>query len=344
MAEHATIIPIAGGKGGVGKTFVTANLAIALAKRGHSTIAVDLDLGGSNLHSFLGLENRYAGIGESLRGPVKRTLDELLVDTKVPHLRFLPGDGRMPFMANLTHNQKRTLLREIKQLPAQYVLLDLSAGTSFNTLDIFLISQSGILVTTPEYPAIVSVLVFLKNLVLRAIDQHLRGDPAIVEMLNEMYVQTVSASVYTVESLRAKLRKSKPEAVAIVDRICSRLRPRLVYNMADSLQDVEIFARIDRTLDEVLSIRCDHFGVIPYDAAVRQLLKRPEALLEQGICARTAETLDRIALRVIRFWNEPIEGSAELLADYARTVLPESTSEASVGEDERLGHPVPEVK
>ena len=45
MAERATIIPIAGGKGGVGKTFVAANLAVALAKRGHSTIAVDLDLG-----------------------------------------------------------------------------------------------------------------------------------------------------------------------------------------------------------------------------------------------------------------------------------------------------------
>jgi len=63
MAEPTTIIPVAGGKGGVGKSFVTGNLAVALARRGHRTIAVDPDLGNSNLHSLLVLENRYPGWG-----------------------------------------------------------------------------------------------------------------------------------------------------------------------------------------------------------------------------------------------------------------------------------------
>src|SRR5262249_3249095 len=104
MAQPKTIIPVAGGKGGVGKSFVTANLDVALAIRGQSTIVVDLDLGNSNLHSFLGLENRYPGIGEYLRGTVDRSTAELVIPTGIPHLSFLPGDGRMPFMANITHN------------------------------------------------------------------------------------------------------------------------------------------------------------------------------------------------------------------------------------------------
>jgi len=54
MAEQTTIIPVAGGKGGVGKSFVTANLAVALAQAGKSVIAVDADLGNSNLHTLLG--------------------------------------------------------------------------------------------------------------------------------------------------------------------------------------------------------------------------------------------------------------------------------------------------
>src|SRR5688572_2959593 len=106
MAEQTTIIPIAGGKGGVGKSFVTANLGVALAQS-ERTIVVDADLGNSNLHSFLGIENRYPGVGEFLRGTIKCAPNELVQKTRVPLLGFVPGDGRVPFMANITYAQKR---------------------------------------------------------------------------------------------------------------------------------------------------------------------------------------------------------------------------------------------
>ena len=64
--EDKVIIPVAGGKGGVGKSILAANLAMALAQAGHETIAVDLDLGGSNLHSYLGISNTFAGVGDFL--------------------------------------------------------------------------------------------------------------------------------------------------------------------------------------------------------------------------------------------------------------------------------------
>jgi flagellar biosynthesis protein FlhG len=60
------IIPIAGGKGGVGKTIITANLAIELAKNGKNVVVIDLDLGGSNLHTYLGMKNTKLGIGNFL--------------------------------------------------------------------------------------------------------------------------------------------------------------------------------------------------------------------------------------------------------------------------------------
>ena len=64
---NRTIIPIASGKGGVGKSFITANLAIALAKLGKQVIVADLDFGGSNLHTCLGIHNTHPGIGDFLR-------------------------------------------------------------------------------------------------------------------------------------------------------------------------------------------------------------------------------------------------------------------------------------
>jgi flagellar biosynthesis protein FlhG len=86
MSQPAIIIPVAGGKGGVGKTHITANLALALADQGYATIAVDLDLGNSNLHSLLGLPNQYPGIGDFLRIG-QDPLEHFLVQTDHPNLR-----------------------------------------------------------------------------------------------------------------------------------------------------------------------------------------------------------------------------------------------------------------
>lgn len=321
MAQQTTIIPVAGGKGGVGKTFLTASLAVALASRGHTTIAVDLDLGNSNLHSFLGLENRYAGVGEFLRGGARRAPEELVVRTSVPGLGFVAGDGRMPFMANITYNQKRSLLRALRQLPARYVLLDLSAGTSFNTLDLFLAGDSGILVTTPEHPALMNMLVFIKNAVLRALEQALRGSGVTPEQINGLYRQGVEDPVFTVEGFRRELAEAHPATLPLIDKVCRGIRPRIVYNMLESFEDTETFARIDSTLAEALSIECDHIGAIPYDASVRQSLRRPGIFLTQSPDSKTAAAVERVAQRVILYWDAPIEGSASLLSDYARALL-----------------------
>src|SRR5215213_5414914 len=328
MTEQTTIIAVAGGKGGVGKTFVTANLAVALAQAGKSVIAVDADLGNSNLHTLLGLENRYAGIGEYLRGTVKCAPTDLIVQTKIRNLGFIPGDGRMPFMANITYNQKLLLLRLLRSLRADYVLLDLSAGTSFNTLDLFLAGESGILVTTPEHPAIMSALVFVKTLILRALAQGLRGEAAVSQQLNRLYQQSVKDKVLTIEGFRGELAKTDPDVARKVKKICAGIRPRLVYNMVENPEDTEIFARIERTLDEHLSVGCDHFGIIPYDSAVRQLLKRPGIFMLEAPDSGVAVAIDRISKRVERYWNTPIEGSAELLAERDRDVLPAGGSGA----------------
>ena len=109
MTTTPVIIPIASGKGGVGKSVFTANLAMALAKLGHATIAIDLDLGGSNLYSFLGLPNDYPGIGDYLKARYGE-LEAMLVQTNMANLKFLPGDVRSPLMANIPYAQKTRLI------------------------------------------------------------------------------------------------------------------------------------------------------------------------------------------------------------------------------------------
>lgn len=131
------IIPIASGKGGVGKSLVAANLAIALAQSGKKTVLADLDLGGSNLHLLLGLRGIPFGIGTFFTTP-EADFERLLIDTDIENLRFIPGDSEIPGMANLKPAQKKALIRALLALEDTDVLvLDLGAGTSANTVDFF---------------------------------------------------------------------------------------------------------------------------------------------------------------------------------------------------------------
>ena len=91
-----TIIPIASGKGGVGKSFLAANLAVALAQLWKKVVVADLDFGGSNLHTCLGLHNNHPGIGDFLRARYGE-LKDLLVATEEENLKLLAGDVRSPF-------------------------------------------------------------------------------------------------------------------------------------------------------------------------------------------------------------------------------------------------------
>src|SRR6056297_2804987 len=108
----AKVIPVAGGKGGIGKSLFTAGLGRALSARGARCVAVDLDLGGSNLHTFLGFDNVNPGVGDYL-GQKGADLTEFLVPVPDTKLSFIPGDGLRPFLANMMHAHKMRLLRDL---------------------------------------------------------------------------------------------------------------------------------------------------------------------------------------------------------------------------------------
>ncbi|NLJ46312.1 MAG: MinD/ParA family protein, partial [Treponema sp.] len=161
-----TIVPIASGKGGVGKTVLAANLGVCLAGLGRTVVLVDLDLGGANLHTCLGVKNRNPGIG-ALAWRQEKSLSDLLVQTGVDRLWFIPGDNLLPGTANLEFFVKRKILKDLARLPADFVLLDLGAGSSYNVVDFFLASSSGLLVIQPEATSILNAYSFLKTAVYR---------------------------------------------------------------------------------------------------------------------------------------------------------------------------------
>ena len=179
------IIPIAGGKGGVGKSLLALNLSIALAQSGRKVVLADLDLGGSNLHMMLGSGKGQSGIGTWLtRSGVE--FEDIVIDSEYPDLRFIPGDAEIPGLANIQANQKRSIIKNISNLDADFIIVDLGAGTSYNTLDFFLTSGCGIIVTAPALTATLNAYLFLKNVVFRMITSTFNGKSPAKEYLDKI--------------------------------------------------------------------------------------------------------------------------------------------------------------
>lgn len=309
MEENAIIIPVASGKGGVGKSFITANLAMALAELGHRTVAVDLDLGGSNLNTFLGLQNRFPGIGDYLN-VAKGDLNSLLVPTHLPLLTLLPGDGKTPFMANIPHARKIKLMNAIKNLPARFILLDLGAGSSYNTLDFFGMVDKGMMITTPTSPAILNMMTFLKNYLLRSIEKRFSQKNEIKALIQNVTARPMVEQMASINGLRKEIASLDPEAGKVIEDICNSCRPRIVFNFGENPKQLQVADQISKTLKTVLSIEADYFGFIFYDEAVRLSIFNPSAMLGRTRDCLAFSHIQQIAKRIEKYWNREVYDSA----------------------------------
>ena len=140
---------IGGGKGGVGKSVLTSSLGIALANTGQRCAVVDVDLGGANLHTLLGVPRPARTLSHFVRGEVA-SLEEILCPTSVRNLSIVSGSSALLEMANVKHAHKEKLLRHVRKLDVDHVLLDLGAGSAFNVLDFFVAARRAVVVVIPE--------------------------------------------------------------------------------------------------------------------------------------------------------------------------------------------------
>ena len=152
---------------------LTSNLGVLLALFGKRVAIADLDLGASNLHTFIEQKDMGIGLGGFLDKSVDR-LEETLVPTRIPHLDFLNSVNCNIDIANLYAAQKEKIIRALRGLPYDYVLMDLGAGTHFNTLDFFLTSRRGFFIVTPEPTSIENAFNFIKAIYSRILKQLLK--------------------------------------------------------------------------------------------------------------------------------------------------------------------------
>ena len=158
-AGKARIITVTSGKGGVGKTNLSVNMALAFARLGKKVVVMDADLGLANVNVMLGMIPKF-----NLYHVIKKqkTIREILVETDYG-ISIVGGASGFSQIANMAEEDRKDFIAELETLSnADIIIIDTSAGVSSNVLDFIAAADDVIIITTPEPPAITDAYGIIK--------------------------------------------------------------------------------------------------------------------------------------------------------------------------------------
>ncbi len=290
--QRSVLLAVGGGKGGTGKSTVALALAARLAAAGEQVVLADLDFGGANLHTMLGLPATGTSLVDFLyrKSDRRLRLGDCLVATPFPGLRLLPGDGFMPGIANLEFWRKRRLLRELLQLSGDFVVCDLGAGSSYNVLDFFLLADYGILLLTAEATAILNGYEFMKNCLFRKFTRTFAKEQEVLELILS-FRQPPDDNRGSVAELLRLVNAKYPQAGRRLAEICARFSPLLLMNR-EIVKNEVLGKRLDALSRKHLNVGITFLGSLPPEPGLRRGILT--FLLSRGP-SRFSQRIDEVA-------------------------------------------------
>ena len=288
---------VGGGKGGVGKTVVSSSLAIALARSGNRCIACDADFGAANLHTLLGVPEPPRLLRQFVSGEFG-SLEEVAVETPIPKLKLVSGARAAINAANLDHPRRQKLIRHIRKLDADDVVIDLGAGSSFNALDFFVSADLSLAVVSPEPTSIENAYHFMKAAWFRAMQ------PATaVRRVREAVVLAIGDHRGRIaippRRLLEAVSQVDPYAAEQLSKRAEAFRPGLVVNRVASSCELQLDERIAEGCQEAIGANVRPVGSLSLDDVVPRALEQGKAVLEAFPCSRFGDEIYALAERML---------------------------------------------
>jgi flagellar biosynthesis protein FlhG len=296
-------ISIGSGKGGTGKTMIIANLAVLLAKTGKKVCLVDLDLGGADVHMLFGLFEPKRTLTDFLNKEVQSINEVAHTLYSYNGLQIVPGTGYTLQTSNITYQEKHRLLRGLKDIDADVLLIDIGAGTSYHALDFFMHSDIQICATLPDPTAIMDLYNFLQLATIRKV---LGGFLSRSDVSNALKNHNFT-SLQEVFELAEKTREGAKEKGR---QALKYFHPLLIINR-DSRNGLVNKTKLRKMVTKYLGIDIPELGEIPEDDNINKALKSfmpicelyPSSPASQSLAA-IAEKTDKL-VELFTHYNNP---------------------------------------
>jgi flagellar biosynthesis protein FlhG len=303
----ARLLPVGGGKGGVGKTFVAANLAALLARAGGRVVAMDGDLEGANLHTALGVRRPHASLAEYV-AEREDDLGKLLEDTPVAGLRLLAATGSDLGTPQPSHARRVQLIRDLRRLDADFVVIDLGAGTDAAVMDYFMVCDDGIVVIAPEPTSIENAYAFMRSAFYRRLQLAMISHDvrAIVRAAMDEHNDR---GIRTPHDLLREVERIDPQEGARFAATMRGFHPRIIVNDARTAEDIRLGFAVRSVCRKYFAIDAEYLGYVNHDVAARSSVRDCRPLVEGSPKASASVYLSRIASKLLT--TEPSEAREE---------------------------------
>ncbi|MBB5022032.1 P-loop NTPase [Desulfurispira natronophila] len=285
------ILAIGGGKGGVGKTLIASNIAILLGKYGKNTIVIDADFGCSNLHTCMGMGKPDRSLADFVNKRIPR-LDEIPVPTPYENLRLISAHVDIAPLVNMHHGTKTRFINSVKRLVADYVIMDLGAGSTQDRTDMFLMADWGVVVVTPEPTSVENVYSFLKNCIFRMVLRTFKGNDIIKDILKN-YAENPQQTFKT-RQLVDEIEAFNPEMAQEFREVLKTVRPLIIMNMVREDGDRRVGQGLEDIIRKYLLLDAKFIGYLPYDTAVVQHMREARPVAAADESATSVKSLKNI--------------------------------------------------
>lgn len=308
------ILSVAGGKGGVGKSIFSVSLGTKLAMDGHSVALVDLDLGAANLHTYLGIIKKTPTIADFILKKVP-SLKDILVETSQENMKIISGAEFVPGMANPAHWMKLKIMRHVKALPADFIIIDLGAGVHFNTLDFFSMSDRGIVVTAPEPGAVMNAYSFIKGALFRRLQHIFKNHPEIGPVFDAETKKTGGEGGMGLEMLTEKIKVLSPDMLPLIEEIEDEFCPALVVNRISEGHKHVLVRNLIALCRDKLGVSIEHVGNLPDNPEISGYLLKIPAFLTSWSGKSYLEAVKNISDKILP--RTSLTANAEIKTDFS---------------------------
>ena len=296
LDKKARLWAVGGGKGGVGKSLISANFALTLARRGRSVVAIDLDLGGSNLHTCLGIDPPKAGVGDWAMGRVQDVSE--IMNQVAPGLKIISGSADPVQITELMENRRKDLAQMISKIEADDVIIDLGAGTHDFTIEFFNLADEGILSILPEPTSVENAYRFIKAVFYNRLKQA-DVSSGIKEVIDAAMDQKNILGIRTPNDLFAIVERLDPQAATALRNAVKTLQPNIVINQVRSQVDIDVGRAICSVCRRYFGMELKYAGYIDYDNSVWKAVRNKKAVIQEypySVLANRIEHLTKALL------------------------------------------------
>ncbi len=284
------LIAVGGGKGGAGRTLVATGLAVFVAQLGKRVVLVDAAAQAATQSATFGIARADGVAPPWAPAPV----DLRGVETVIPNLRLLEAASERGPRSGVPVGRPRELARVSG---ADYLVVDLAAGTGGRTLTAMLDADAMVVVVTPEPASVEALYRFVRHAYARRLAAKLRELPSALLALRGAVRAAVGPPMPV--QLAEAVAGVSSEVAAVAWGELGRLRVRVVVNQSRSRADLDLGEALARVCLRRMGVPLDYIGHVEFDDAVFLAARRRRPLLVDAPAAKASRNLERIARRLL---------------------------------------------